>query len=264
MVYTEDKPELSPGCLLTPFKSPIQNYSELWAHKKIWEGHIADAVGIFHYRRYLDLSKPVLEFPLSSKRPIPYKIHQKPDINVYSKEKLELLMRNFDVIAPTAEWTGIPVYERFGQYSVHRKEDLKLVCDILLDLYPEFSDAAKQYLSGKIEYYGNLFLMRWKFFDQYCQILFKVLEHFEEQAQEPPPRTPGYLGERIFGIYFTWLQTQPNVHCGEVPRVHFWGYDDATHHFRRNMIINQMLPPGSVRRYWAKRLIKGRLAGLNY
>jgi len=252
VVYTGEKPPSLPEELLIPIESPPQNYSELWVHKKIWKEQPADAVGIFHCRRYLDFSRPILEPPFPEKRPLPYRICRSPKEIVWTKEKTETLLQKFDVIAPIAERTGLTVRERFGRYPNHRLQDLDLACRILLKQRPDFAHAAEHYLSGDREYYGNLFFMRWSFFDRYCQILFPVLEEFEAQAKSPPPRAPGYLGERIFGIYFTWLQSQPQVRCGEVPRVHFWEYDDKNHHFHRAMLINQFLPPGSNRRCWMK------------
>jgi len=253
VAYTGNPPALPPDCGLIPFESPRQDLSELWLHKKIWQEHSAEAVGIFHLRRYLDLDKPVLPVPSAGKPPLPYRIRKEPDTSAYTREKLDILMHHFDVIAPTAERTGIPVYQRFGQSDFQRSKDLALACRILLTHHPELAEAAFQYLSGNVEYYGNLFLMRWNIFDQYCQLLFDVLDQFEARAVSPPPRTAGYLGERIFGIYFTWLQAQPGVRCGEVPRVHFWTYDDDIHHLRRNIPINWLLPPGSARRCWLRR-----------
>ncbi len=254
VAYTGVPPVILKTSSLMPIESPKQNYSELWVHKKIWREEKCDAVGIFHSRRYLDLSRPVVSFSSSDKRPLPYRIKKEPDFCAYTQDRLEALMRRFDVIAPVAERTGISVLERFGRYPAHRKEDLELACKILLTLRPDLADAAKLYLSQDFEYYGNLFLMKWDYFDAYCRLLFEVLEQFEKEAIAPPSRTPGYLGERIFGIYFTWLQTQKNIRCGEAARVHFWGYDDATHHLKRDRIINFFLPPSSRRRIWVKKI----------
>ena len=154
------------------------------------------------------------------------------------------LLSDIDVLAPVWEYTGISVWERYGMYPFQRLDDLKLVKEIILEKYPAYEDAMNTYLNGLGEYYGNLYVMRWKYFDQYCQWLFSILECFDEKVNDPLPRTAGYLAERLFGIWFTY-QKQQGLVCAELPRVHFSMYDDKTHHLSRQRMINLFLCPGS-------------------
>lgn len=228
-----------------------ENYCELRAQYWVWKNtelSDGDYIGFFHYRRYLDFSKgKALSLPIV-KRPLPYRISRFSVKKTYAEENIADCVEGFDVIAPVWEYTGISVWQRYSQSPKQRREDLQLVYDILQEKYPQFISAADTYLSGKGEYYGNIFLMRWPLFQDYCAWLFNILGEFERQVVFPIPRTNGFLGERLFGIYFTWLQLQPNVCVGELPRLHFSGYDDAEHRFTCKQIINIFFPPGSQRR----------------
>lgn len=227
------------------------DYSELRAHYWIWKntsGGPKDYVGIFHYRRYLDAEYGrILELPCK-RRPIPYRITQNPGTTAYWPEKLLPLISDYDAIAPVWEYTGLSVTKRYGLAGDQRTEDLDLICEIIAERCPEYLPAANTYCSGKGEYYGNLLIMRRPLFDDYCGWLFDLLGEFDRRAVDPPPRSNGHLGERLFGIYFTWFQQQSGIRCGEIPRVHFSKYDDNLHSFSKQRLINVILPPGSKRR----------------
>lgn len=221
------------------------DYSELRAHYWVWknEPDETDKVGFFQFRRYLDLT------PTSTK--LPYTIRKYPKAEEISLDSTA----RFDVIAPLPEYTGRAIWERYG--SAHKSGDLRLVYQIIQQKEPNFGPAADEYLNGKSEYYGNLFIMRRDIFNSYCQWLFGILSEFDSLADDIPPRTQGYLAERLFGIWFTKIKTDNELKWREVPRVHYWGYDDETHHLRREKLMNLILPPGTERRAKFRRLVKG-------
>lgn len=236
-----------------------KNYCELRAHYWVWKNaHLTDNdyVGFFHYRRYLDFSRgKALALPVQ-KRPLPYRIVRWPQAEQYISKQVSDCVEGFDAIASIWEYTGISPWKRYPQSVAQHIEDLQLIYQILKKEYPEFSSAADTYLSGKGEYYGNMFLMRWPLFQNYCTWLFSILGEFDSQVVFPMPRTNGFLGERLFGIYFTWLQSQPNVRCGELPRLHFSGYDDAQHRFTFKRVINTFIPPGSYQRSFVRAFLR--------
>lgn len=224
------------------------SYCELRAQYWVWRNRYygdADYVGFFHYRRYLDLpSRQIIPAPVG-RRPVPYKIRKRPDAKAYSDPTLEALVKEFDVIAPVWEYTGVPVRQRYQASGKQRSEDLDTVSQIILEKYPEFTDALHTYLSGQGEYYGNIYIMRWPYFQKYCAWLFSVLLEFDRRAVGIPPFTDGFLGERLFGIYFIWLLRQGEARCGEMPRVHYYAYDDTSHHVFQERFVNLIMPPGS-------------------
>lgn len=232
------------------------DYCELRAQYYIWKNKKSDYVGFFQYRRYLEFAaNKLIRLPIE-KRPAPYRIRYLPKLSDYSVEPIHTIVPQFDIIAPVWEYTGIPVWKRYAAVSGQRRSDLELIYDIIKRKFPAFCAATDKYLNGKGEYYGNIFIMKWQFFDSYCRWLFDILAEFDGKAINPLPRTDGYLGERLFGIYFTWLCSQPEVKCAELPRVHFYGYDDAKHRFFFARFVNSMLPPGSGRRAALRQIIK--------
>lgn len=232
----------------------LENYCELRAQYWVWKNILLQeetAIGFFHYRRYLDFS--TIWTDSLSKRPKPYRIQKEPDGTAYTQEELSVRLGTYDVVAPVWEYTGISVKERYARSSGHHIADLQTVMDIIRERYPAYHTAAKQYLMGKGEYYGNIFVMRQSVFMQYCAWLFDILEEFDRRVIQPLPRTNGYLGERLFGIWLTY-QKQQGIRWCECPRIHFTCYDDERHHFKTAQMVNFLLPPGSKRRSWLRYL----------
>lgn len=225
-----------------------QGYSELRAHYWVWKNErITEKVGFFQFRRYLDFTE---------NGKLPYTIKKFPKSEDYSPEFVNEFIRFFDIIAPTPEYTGMTVWERYSAATGHRKEDLQLTYDIICKKHRDFIPAADVYLNGRSEYYGNLYIMNRNVFNEYCDWLFGILEEYESRAKNIPARTQGYLAERLFGIWFTKVKLNGVLRWKEVPRVHFWGYDDEAHHILHDRLINFILPPGSKRRALAKSLRK--------
>lgn len=223
------------------------DYCELRAHYWVWKNlqmSEDDYVGFFQFRRYLDCSVSAIN-NVSGSHVLPYRIVKVPDIKCYQPDQVFRAVGKCDIIAPVWEYTGLPVWKRYATSSGHRKEDLDLICKIIERQCPEYLTAAEQYLCGAGEYYGNLYIMRRQYFDQYCEWIFSLLFEFDHCAVSPLPRTDGYLAERLFGIWFRHMQSRANICCGELPRLNLSFYDDEHHHLKYSKLINHFLPPGS-------------------
>lgn len=231
-----------------------EDYSELRAHYWGWKNTgLSDVeyIGFFHYRRYLD-------FFGETKNRVPYRIDNTPDAKQYLARDLLKVFDNVDIITSIPEKSGISVRDRYEKSPGHRKTDLDLVCTIIQDLFPEYTGAVNLYLDGEYEYYGNMFVMRNSVFKAYCQWLFTIEEEFDRRVYNPLPRTNGYLGERLFGIWYTYQKVQADLTWKEVPRVHFSCYDDELHSFRIKRILNRIIPPGSFLRRYITRMYYAR------
>lgn len=230
------------------------NYSDLRAQYWVWKNKTfedSDQIGFFHYRRYLDLRNKVCEFG-TAKKSIPYRIKNAPP-TVITEGDISEITDEYDIIAPICEYTGVSVRERYRQSPRHHGQDLDVIYQILKETYPKLICAADKYLNGRSEYYGNIYIMKWRAFCEYCEWLFSILEEFDRRIGNNSFQSDGFLGERLFGIYFTWFAAQVGTHCGELPRIHFSMYDDENHHFKRERIINIFLPPGSKFRGWVRK-----------
>lgn len=237
--------------------SQKRNYCELRAQYFVWKNSCYsdnDYVGFFHYRRYLSFENSCLN---SDKKILPYTIKEKPCMDYYNKNRIQKILGDADIIAPVLEYTGTRVYDRFMTSKNHHKETLDIVAQIIEEEYPEIYPFYCKYINGYGEYYGNIYIMRWKYFKQYCSFLFDVLNKYDEVSKNVYERSDGYAGERIFGAYFTWLKNNPSLKYGYLPREHYYIFDDVSHSFKKERIVNVILPPGSQRRSIITRCYKG-------
>lgn len=295
MIYVVDHNFNSYLCLL-PFSYPIQvgafnhvgtdelirtdntgdnisernpSYCELTAQYWAWKNEYADYYGFFHYRRYLSFEKDkYIDFKDSPRKVLrPYTIEYLPDdITLqkygYNTENMQNFISQYDIIAPIAEEQHITVYEQYRQAPEHNIEDLDCILRIIDTHYPDYSHAAKTYMQYTRIYFCNMYIMKKEYFYDYCQWLFGILEIFDSERdcsgyQGKMKRVNGYLGERLFGIYYTWLKQNEELKWAEVPRIHFEGFTGETDNFSKMKRINKILPPGTWRRSLIKKLIKG-------
>lgn len=248
--------------------SKNRSYCELTAQYWAWKNEKADFFGFFHYRRYLTFVEENLVdcCTMHKKLPCAYKIYKLPDDATlkklgYNAGNMSKIISRFDVIAPIAEEMYVSVYNHYKNTEFHVASDLDLVLEIIGEKYPEFQDVAQEYMSSTKHYFGNIFIMKSEIFNNYCKWLFEILETFDSRTDfskyiGKAYRVDGYLGERLFGIYYTWLKKQPHVRWAELPRAHFEAFPGETGNFHLIRRINVLLPPGTRRRAWFKKIIK--------
>ena len=228
-----------------------RRYCELtgqyWAWKNVTAGHY----GFFHYRRYL--------YPdAEAKRP--YCIRSLPDAETLAGldfPRLPALAAQYDLIAPVGEDMHVSVREHYASAPFHHAKDLALTEEIVRTLYPDYIPAMERYFGGTVCYFGNIFIMSRPVFDDYCRWLFAILAEFDRQADvtgySPQElRVDGYLAERLFGVYYTHRRDE--LRTLELPRVHFDGFGGTAAQRRRTRLLYELLPPGSRRRAWVKKI----------
>ena len=229
-------------------------YCELTAQYWAWKNFSADYYGFFHYRRFL--------YPdIYAKRS--YRIEGEPTQKLLNKLKFDdfsKLIEGYDLISPISEDMHISVREHYANAPFHHKKDLDLIEQIIAEKYPKMKNASDTYLSQSKCYFGNIYIMSKPVFFDYCSWLFSILEEFDLRcdisnysAQEK--RVDGYLAERLFGIYLTYLKDISDLKITELPRVHF--VSDKSSRIKQR-VINSLFPPGSCFRKKIKKLIKGR------
>lgn len=248
--------------------SQNRSYCELTAQYWAWKNEEADYFGFFHYRRYLTFVDTSLVDcrAMPKKLPCAYKIYKLPDEATlknlgYDIETMSNITSRFDVIAPIAEEMYVSVYNHYHKTNFHNAADLDLVLEIIGEKYSEFQDAAQEYINSTKHYFGNIYIMKKEVFHNYCKWLFEILNTFDSRTDftkytGKAYRVDGYLGERLFGIYYTWLKKQSDIHCAELPRAHFEAFSGETDNFSRMKRINTILPPGTRRRALVKKLLK--------
>lgn len=233
-----------------------KDYCELRAHYYIWKNMITDSkkyIGFFHYRRYLDFSRGG-PYNSSEIKMLPYKIVDNPYNLSYSENQIYTSISEFDVIVPLPEYTGTKVLIRYSE--MHRAEDLEIVSNIIDELFFEYSEAKNIYLNKKEEFYCNMFIMKKELFNDYCNWLFSILSEYDKRVINKPKNANGYIGERLLGIYITYLETQGKKKIGFLPRLHFHIYDDEKHNYRFKSIINIIFKPGTRYTCAVKKIIR--------
>lgn len=228
-----------------------QSYCELTGHYWAWKNVEADYYGFFHYRRYL--------YP-NAKAKRPYRIEGVPTDALLDKlgyQGFADLIQQYDLIIPIGENMYDPVRRHYAKAPFHHGEDLRLAEQIVREQHPEMAVAMEEYLSGTVCYFGNIYIMKRPVFHDYCAWLFPILGEFDRRADlsgysPQEKRVDGYLGERLFGIWMTYMLSKLRIL--ELPRVHFCSGKD----YVQRQALNRVLPPGSRRRAVIKNLLTSR------
>lgn len=161
------------------------NYCELTALYWLWKNKLtsdfvpngAEYYGLFHYRRFLDLTEEDL-FRLKANRVdavLPFPTLHEPDILEHHQRYLS-------------------------------ESDWQAMKKALAELYPEYIQMFPQIFSQPYFYNYNLILARKQVLADYCAWLFPILER-TEQLSDPKgwqrrDRYIGYLGENLMTLYF--------------------------------------------------------------
>ena len=147
--------------------SKNKTYCELtglyWACKNLK----ADYIGLFHYRRYLDLKC----------------------INIEEHELILPRKRHYYIET---------VYDQFGH--AHGYQGLDIAREIISKDYPGYLNSFDRCMKKKSLHIYNMFVMRYDHLVQYCDFLFDILFKIEKEMGDMD-RLYGYLGERMLDVY---------------------------------------------------------------
>lgn len=210
-------------------------YCELTAQYWAWKNLDADYYGFMHYRRYFSFDNGALKRNHMDFVELPYPDSTAMEKLHLSDSELEALVGQYDVISAKLEVMGksdsCTVYKQYD--SNHKIEDLDLALDIISEKYPEFKTAADKYLAGYRLYCCNMFIMKKELFFDYCEWLFDILAEHEKRGDfrdysEYQRRVSGFLAERLWGVYLTWLKENKNIRVLEVPVCFFENTEENT------------------------------------
>lgn len=211
-------------------------YCELTAQYWAWKNMVADSYGFFHYRRYFIFNENHYEV---THRPFIFGDVVKP-VNGYrtlrelgiTKSNILSYTQKYPLILPkrTKHPEEITVYEQYCGSAGQRSTDLDIALDIVRRKYPLFSSATDDYMNSHSGYYCNMFIMERDLFHDYCEWLFPILEQHAIESDirtspEQSARVSGYLAERLFGIYATYLLNSKCIEHKELYRAYFESTD---------------------------------------
>lgn len=175
------------------------NYCELTVLYWIWKNHLSDGVGqtkryygLFHYRRWLDISEEDWKCIYDNDVDVvlPYPTVHEPDIN-----------------------------EHHVRYIT--KEDWSAVLRALKECAPDYYTAYDRIFSQEYMYNYNIMVAKADVLDEYCGWLFPILERVEElsrpKGSERADRYIGYIGENLLTLYFLYNKDRLKiVHTGRL------------------------------------------------
>lgn len=202
-----------------------KSYCELTTQYWVWKNQSADYYGFCHYRRYFSFSKKYLQeadcgcliYPVLNENVK----HELCMDELSMRQTIEqydfLIAKGIPVLALQAK----SVYQHYKNASELHVEDLDLFLSIIREKYPELNDVAEKYVHGKIFYPCNMFIMKKELFFQYSEMLFDILDEFEQRCDmsrysREGTRTPGHLGERMTGIFYEYLKQKGGYRLGEL------------------------------------------------
>lgn len=156
-VGANGKPDIIPGCLRDDAGddniSDLNAYfSELTGIYWVWKNYPGqENIGVCHYRRYFS----------------------DDSLNKLTSPQLDKILEKYDLITSKDIPTEPTYRESFAR--AHNVADLDAVGDTIKRIYPEYGMSFDEVMAGHDQYFGNLFVMPRKLFDEYCEWMFTIL-----------------------------------------------------------------------------------------
>ena len=230
------------------------SYCELTVQYWAWKNLKCDVCGIFHQRRFLDLSGVDRKYPYRITRQSDEMTLQKAEL---SYEKICELTDKYSIIANKRENLFETVEDFYNRNDKQNFDDIGLLREIIREKYPEYVSSAEKYFKGTFSYFCNVFIMDKENFDKYSEWLFDIL--FEYEKRKPKdlfyPREMGKLGERLFGVYMTYIMDNTDISWTEFPRLHFSSVNGTTlKNLSFNKFFYHICPPSTKRRAFLRKL----------
>lgn len=227
------------------------SYCELTTQYWAWKNVQADYYGFCHYRRYFSFGPKVLPESRWYRVEYPFMTKASLEETALDDKNISAFVEKFDFIIAkginTRLLTGSNnVYEHYSDAKALRIEDLDLILEIIRQKYPFLYSAAEEYVYGNKFYPCNMFIMNKSLFNEYSEILFGILNEFEKSRcmddySREAYRTPGHLGERILGIYYTYIKNKKERRLTEVQQVFFENVEKAAEFLEKKNTIPVVL-----------------------
>lgn len=192
-------------------------YCELTAQYWAWKNMNADYYGFCHYRRYFNFSDTIYEEDEYGNVICPYLEKGAREKYGLDDKRMSDVILQYDIITTTRKDLHTlaggyrSVIDQYEKAPMLCGKDIHTLLEIIDEKFPEYSRAAHEHCSGHITSFCNMYILKKEIFFDYCEWMFAVLEEFCKRTDmthysAEALRTPGHLSERLFGIYYLFLQ----------------------------------------------------------
>lgn len=224
------------------------SYCEFTVQYWAWKNVQADYYGLCHYRRYLSFADK--HFKTNE-----FNMIHSAELTPSMKKKLGLLdsrkMRNtiaaYDIVTSEyADVSKIPLPDVRAE-TVRQLWDAhdglffeKYIIDemfaIIDELYPQYSDSAKEYFAGGLHRGFNCFVMKKELFFRMCEFQFAVMDEISERIDttgytQTMKRSPAFIGEMLYGIFIYHVTNKENAKVKEQQLAFFASTDKIKSRF---------------------------------
>lgn len=179
------------------------NYCELTALYWMWKNfeYAFDNIGLCHYRRYFSSSELLNN-----------------EGNYLRSEEIDKILKDADIILPQKFNFDCTIDIEYYVKGNGKKKDLDAVRLIINEQFPEYLDSFDSVLKDYSASYCNMFITKKKYFNDYCEWLFKILfllESITDLSDYTPEeaRIYGYLSEILLNV---WVRKN-NLRIKELP-----------------------------------------------
>ena len=195
------------------------NFNELTVQYWAWKNVEADYYGLCHYRRYFALQNEN-DGHINEQNQIYLPFFTKNIAEKYAlcdEEKLKNLCQEYDLIIPKP--ADVNTIKAFGKqqnnvlelWQAHTgyffdKGCIELMLKTIKEIKPQYYQFAVDYIKQDKHRGYNCYLMRKELFFELCNFQFSVLFDMYKSIKDTDelkqyPRTFGYIGEILYGIY---------------------------------------------------------------
>lgn len=189
--------------------SSNEYFCEMTAMYYAYKNLKAQYYGFFHYRRYLSLAHFDSEATDINVKNLSPNFENGFGLDVQNIRKV---LHVVDLIVPKPVKCR-SVRKHFDLAHKHDKKDLDTCLAFIDKMYPSMINAAQEYLAGDKAYFRNMFIASHDIFMDYSNFVFSVLMDYHSNkdysnSNTEQKRMPGFLAERLFGIYLTHIQSK--------------------------------------------------------
>lgn len=207
---------------------------QYWA----WKNVEADYYGLCHYRRFLSFSEKKFKTDAFNMIYVPALMPgNKKKYGLLNEENMRDLISKCDIVTSEyAEVSQIPtpkgrvktvkeLWEAHDNLFVE-KSTIDLMFKLIQKHAPEYSASAKEYFQGNRHRGFNCYVMKKELFQRLCEFQFPIMFEIERMVDmsgydQTMKRTPGFVGEMLYGIFVYHVANYEMVKIKELQLVFF-------------------------------------------